>query len=703
MLEEFLKKYNISLTDQQKKAAESVEGPTLLLAVPGSGKTTTLVARLGYMIYEKHIEPENILVLTYTVAATKDMSERFVKVFGDEMKDRLEFRTINGVCAKIILHYSHIINKPAFRLEADEKKRALRISQIYQKIVEDFPTESEIREITTFSTYVKNMMLTEEEIKKQAKDYSYDIVAIYKEYCASMQREGLMDYDDQMRYAYNILKSSPETLAFFQNIYRYICVDEAQDTSKIQHIIIALLASKDNNLFMVGDEDQSIYAWRAAYPDALLTFSSDHPGANVLLMEENFRSNAKIVSAADRFIQKNIYRHKKNMRAYREEGEDIKVKSLPNRVAQYEYLAKKLENVTVETAVLYKNNDSILPLVDKMERMGIDYRIKNAELMFFTHRIVTDILDIMKFALEPSNKELFLKIYYKMNIYLSKKEAYFLCEQAQKQNVSILDAGRRTRILKDFKLTRFIEFSGEMKQIAHAKPHNAISFIANMSGYKKYLEKKHMVDNKSFILREIAKNCNSYNELVARLNFLHNTILANNSSTDINVIFSTIHSSKGLEYDTVYMLDIFEGVIPDEEIDLHATKEERRTYEEERRVYYVGITRAKNRLILLDIKGENCSFIDETVRVYKPSNNKSINFNKHKKPVRDMSSGESFEDFCNRLVVGGEVVHNTFGVGTISNIKVPYIKVEFSDKERMFGLKMVFEQGLLETVKDDEE
>ena len=220
MLEEFLKKYNISLTDQQKKAAESVEGPTLLLAVPGSGKTTTLVARLGYMIYEKHIEPENILVLTYTVAATKDMSERSVKLFGDEMKDRLEFRTINGVCAKIILHYSHIINKPAFRLEADEKKRALRISQIYQKIVEDFPTESEIREITTFSTYVKNMMLTEEEIKKQAKDYSYDIVAIYKEYCASMQREGLMDYDDQMRYAYNILKSSPETLAFFQNIYR---------------------------------------------------------------------------------------------------------------------------------------------------------------------------------------------------------------------------------------------------------------------------------------------------------------------------------------------------------------------------------------------------------------------------------------------------------------------------------------------------
>ena len=145
-------------------------GHTLLLAVPGSGKTTTLVARLGYMIYEKHIEPENILVLTYTVAATKDMSERFVKVFGDEMKDRLEFRTINGVCAKIILHYSHIINKPAFRLEADEKKRALRISQIYQKIVEDFPTESEIREITTFSTYVTNMMLTEEEIKKQGKD-----------------------------------------------------------------------------------------------------------------------------------------------------------------------------------------------------------------------------------------------------------------------------------------------------------------------------------------------------------------------------------------------------------------------------------------------------------------------------------------------------------------------------------------------------
>ncbi len=628
-IETFLTKYKLNLTEQQKTAVSSIDGPVLLLAVPGSGKTTTLVARLGYMLFEKNIAPENILILTYTVAATKDMSQRFESVFGDDFKERLEFRTINGVCAKIILYYSRRIRREAFGLEADEKRRNARISSVFQKVCRKYPSESEIKEISTAFTYIKNMMLSDEEIKKKASEYDYKLEEIYREYNQSLVKDGMMDYDDQMRYALNILKSSPETLSYFQNIYKYICVDEAQDTSKIQHFIIALLSAGNDNLFMVGDEDQSIYGFRAAYPQALLDFEKNHAGAKILVMEKNFRSNSCIVDSANRFIQKNCFRHKKTMTAFREPGADIKLKKLQSRAEQYDYLIKKLENVKTETAVLYRNNDSVIPLVDRLERKGIRYRIKNAEPVFFSHRIVMDILDIMKFAENPDDSSLFLKIYFKMNTFLSKKEAEHICEVSRKKKMNVLktlsfitfDNAYKTSLVKDFVI--------DMEQLSTIKkPANVINYIVNVSGYREYLKKNKLTDSKSFILVQIAKYCDSTSDLFRRLEFLKSLLTNEKYSGKADVILSTIHSSKGLEYDTVYMLDIMDTVLPETVADITSSKEERYAYEEERRIYYVGITRAKERLILIDC-GEKSSFVDETVRTFKPSSDMGISFKRH--------------------------------------------------------------------------
>ena len=232
-----------------------------------------------------------------------------------------------------------------------------------------------------------------------------------------------MDYDDQMVYAYTMLRSVPELLRHFQELYPYICVDEAQDTSKIQHAIIALLASGSENLFMVGDEDQSIYGFRAAYPEALLTFEKNYPDAKVLLMEENFRSDARIVLAADRFIQKNTLRHEKHMKAARKPASDIREISLRSRKAQYTYLAKLAEGCTSQTAILYRDNECILPLVDLLERNGIPYQMRNAELSFFSHRTILDIINIIKLAQNPMDTEAFLQIYYKIGTYLRKQDA----------------------------------------------------------------------------------------------------------------------------------------------------------------------------------------------------------------------------------------------------------------------------------------
>ncbi len=189
-----------------------------------------------------------------------------------------------------------------------------------------------------------------------------------------------MDYDDQMVYAYNMLLKIPWLLEYFQNQYPYICVDEAQDTSKIQHAIIALLASRTGNLFMVGDEDQSIYGFRAAYLEALLEFEQHHPGAKVLLMEENIRSDANIVQAANRFIQNNTLRHEKPMHPSRPKQREIREISVANRKAQYSYLFKVAASCTNQAAVLYRDHECALPLIDLLERNGIPYRMRNVDI-----------------------------------------------------------------------------------------------------------------------------------------------------------------------------------------------------------------------------------------------------------------------------------------------------------------------------------
>ena len=356
--EQFQKQFHIQLNRQQVEAARSIDGPVLLLAVPGSGKTTVLVTRLGYMIYCAEIAPESILTLTYTISAARDMAKRFGSYFGDEVARRIEFRTINGICAKVIQYYGNLIGKAPFSLATENETITRMLSEIFLRTEESYATESDLKGIRSMITYIKNMMLTGDEIRQLDEEADYRVSEIYKAYNDELHARNRMDYDDQMVYAYNILRKSPETLQYFRNLYSYICVDEAQDTSRIQHEIIRLIAGGRDNLFMVGDEDQSIYGFRAAYPEALLSFEKDHPSAKVLLMEENFRSDGKIVEAADRFIQKNILRHEKHMTAARQALTDIQRIAVQNRRAQYDHLVKVAEECRTQTAVLYRNNES---------------------------------------------------------------------------------------------------------------------------------------------------------------------------------------------------------------------------------------------------------------------------------------------------------------------------------------------------------
>lgn len=215
--EEFCDKFHIRLNGQQLTAVRSVNGAILLLAVPGSGKTTVLVTRLGYMIYCAGIDPESILTLTYTVSAAHDMENRFCSYFGDEFRGRVEFRTINGICAKIIHHFGRLKGEVPFLLVTDNEVITKMLSDIFRKTENSYATESDLKGIRGLITYIKNRMLTDDEIRQLDEEVEFKISEIYKEYRRELRVQRLMDYDDQMVYAYNILKRSPETLQFFQN------------------------------------------------------------------------------------------------------------------------------------------------------------------------------------------------------------------------------------------------------------------------------------------------------------------------------------------------------------------------------------------------------------------------------------------------------------------------------------------------------
>lgn len=725
-LDEFIKEFHIMLNDQQLAAVQAIEEPTLLLAVPGSGKTTVLVTRIGYMVYCKGIAPEEILVVTYNVAAKSDMQRRCKKMFGEDLSMRVEFRTINGICAKAIAMYSRMVGKQAFELLSDEGEKARILAGIYQRIEHGFPSENDLSDLATRITYIKNRMLSKEEIARLNAECDYDLAKIYEAYRREMRARSLMDFDDQLVYAYTMFRSAPALLDAFWDRYSYIMVDEAQDTSKIQHAIIELLAGREHHLFMVGDEDQSIYGFRAAYPEALLSFEDRYPGARVLLMETNYRSDAGIVAAADAFIRQNSLRHEKHMRPWHQEAGTIRTIDIARRKGQYGYLLKVARNLMEKdaedqktTAVLYRDNESALPLIDLLEKQEIPYRIKNAEISFFSHRIVNDIRNIILFAADTTNTELFLQIYYKLQFFIKKADAEAICAQAKREEISVFDAALSYYGEGDWTAGKVKAMRTHMANMMREPADKALFRILNPMGYLDYVERSGLKNTKTEILQMLAQGERSPLALVERLDALAEILRNKEDDKEAKLVLSTIHSSKGLEYDTVYLLDVADGLFPETVLTSYrsADKEEIAAYEEERRLFYVGVTRAKENLILFHAKTKS-TFLEqflpnlrgseaEAEHIAKRPNPKktSLQADGQKALARFASSRESYskQGIIPTVHPGDIVLHSKYGRGEVGALleKSGKIRVSFDGINKTFAYPGGFLNGNL-VVEEDE-
>lgn len=676
----FKQQYGIKLTAQQEKAVKATDGAVLLLAVPGSGKTTVLVTRLGYMIYCLGIPPEKILVMTYTVAAAADMRERFVTLFGNEYADSLRFRTINGLCQSVINFYKNRVStKQPFELAADEKYLSGLISDIYLRLTGDYAAEAEIKNIRSAIAYVKNMMIPCTDIELPSLN-GIPFAEIYEAYNSTLKSRRLMDYDDQMVYTLSIFSKYPRVLGYYRSLYRYICVDEAQDTSKIQHEIIRLLAGENGNIFMVGDEDQSIYGFRAAYPQALLGFEKIYKNPEILYIEQNFRSDENIVRAANRFIRGNKQRRPKEMLAARPAERRIKKVTLINARAQYSYLLKLARDPKAQTAVLYRENESALPLVDMLERENIPYSIKCGDFAFFGSRTVRDIRDIITFALDRSKTECFVRVYPKLGLYIKKENVLAAQRLADETGADIISVLLKADI-SESSLSALAKLRLQLLYLPDDTAPSALRRIRNEIGYGLYPGIYSIDSRKLQIIEILAKNVADIRELLKRLDELDGILRNRTSDGSAEFILSTIHSAKGLEFDNVILIDAHNGILPRDE------DEDDGLLEEDRRLFYVAATRAKKQLTVFELQNERSLFIDEFFKE-EPQSSPEAKSNQPKglEPVTPK----------NKPKPGEIIYHHTFGKGEVISVDGDVITVAFrSGSVKKLSLNIVMSQQLI--------
>lgn len=584
------------LSKEQLKAIEHTNGPALTLAVPGSGKTTMLLHRI-LKLCENGVKASDILTITFSKSAQIDMKLRFEKM---NLKITPHFSTIHAFAYKILRDYYRLKGRDMLLIDDNSNSKYEILRKIYFQINNKYVGEENLEQIISKISYFKNSL--EQPTNKSAKIINF--VKIYDAYEKYKNDNNLIDFDDMVLKALEILKSEPTLRNKYKNMYKYIQLDEGQDTSIAQFKFLHYLTSPHHNIFIVADDDQSIYAFRGANPQYLLNIKTVYTNLKLYYLQYNFRSSKNIVSTSNLFIKNNEKRFDKNIVTTNDFNSPVNIIKVENNKAQYKFIKDKiLENPNLSYAVIYRNNLSSLGLVEYFERNSLEFSIKGNSLKFFNHFVVRDVLNIIKFSYNMDDVDLFSNIYYKIHGYISKKHILFLKKNYSK---NILRSLINYPDLPSYYRDNIFSLMNDFKKLKNLKIHEQIDYVLYSMGYDKYLND---FSNKfgfsynslaEFIhyLRFISESADDLESLVGRLKHLE-TLLSKPEIKKCNLTFSTIHSIKGLEFDCVFVVDIVNGVIPS---NLSSTDLD---IEEERRLFYVAMTRARQSLYLLTPKTHN--------------------------------------------------------------------------------------------------
>jgi DNA helicase II / ATP-dependent DNA helicase PcrA len=689
--------YKISLNEQQKAAVSHKSGPALVLAGPGSGKTTVITARTAFLCLEAGVDPRNILTMTFNRAATHDMKSRYDRIYGESV-GQVRFSTMHSLCYQILHDYEERQGQKFRLIESEDvdlrKEQVLR--SIYENVNKARANDDELELLVSEIGLVKNRMIKDSKVIDSITS-TQNFGAIYKAYEDYKRENCLIDYDDMLTFAYLILHKCPDILLKYKRRYQYIQVDEGQDLSKIQFEIVSLLIDKDTqNLFVVADDDQSIYAFRGAEPEYILNIQERMPACNFFKLEKNYRSSKNIVEMSSQFIKKNLRRFDKNHNTENAEIADPSIVGVEDEAEQIQFLFQKIteiqeENPESSIAVIYRNNLSSIALVDALERKQCHFKIRQSKLHFFNHWIVQDVLALLRFSIDQTDAEAFERIYYKIKRYISKAMIEFAGKTYYKE--SYLNAILGFPNLQPFQIRQFTELKNEFRKLSLMKPADAVDYIETAFNYGEYMREFCEKTRTSYpficniygILKTIAAGCNSVPDFMERVNDLDELLQSNSlSSRKANLTLTTLHSSKGLEFDHVLMIDLTNDEIPGVEM---KGDENTPIIEEERRLFYVGMTRARKMLTLVypKVRGgvpqRRSAFINEVAVCLHIS--------------EQSGDGEIGE--------GVIINHKKLGTGIIENVKRQgesvYITVSFGGLSKTLDYNICKQNGLISVVE----
>ena len=667
-------KHNIKLNTNQKNPVLHLNNPALTLAIPGSGKTTLLLCRIYYLNLFHNVPFGNILTLTFSKTSAKDLENRYKKLFNN-FSNELEFSTIHKFSYKIVRKYYQHRNIKFTLIEGKNIYLKFNmLKQLYKSINNSIISNEDLETLINDISYVNNIMI-KSEYPKNIKNFE----KIYESYKLQKKKSKYIDFDDMLLICLRVLEKHEAILDFYSNKFKYIQVDEAQDTSILQHKIIQLLCKKHNNIFMVADDDQSIYGFRGAYPKFLLDFETHYNNATIYYLNTNYRSSFEIIDTCDNFISNNNDRYKKTIKNTSNKYKNIDILEFSNIISRNDFIINTLKTENKSTAILYRNNVSSIALVNLLEKENIEFNIKGKTSNFFNHWLVNDIKAFFNIILINQDLQSFEKIYYKLNSYISKNMIEYL--YANIRGRSVFDCLIENPKLKKFQVDTFKKLKSVFISSRDKNPLEIINIIKYELNYLNYLDEfanksnnnYYNLKNKLQVLESIAAKESSAFEFLNRLDILDNYLKKHSDNTNLPLSLSTIHSAKGLEFDKVYIIDINDDVLPQ-------TKE---TIEEDRRLLYVALSRAKSELTIMHSKFISGKFNNKITFINELRNLKYVDYKIYKE-----KSTFNYE-------LGEIVNHVKFGTGTITNITKNNITIEFNDSVKVLSRNICIKQELL--------
>ena len=671
-----------NLNKEQLEAVTTTEGPLLVLAGAGSGKTKVLTTRVAYLIDELGITPESILAITFTNKAAKEMKDRIFKMLGT-VAYQIQISTFHSFGLTILKeHYDKLgYDKNFTILDSDDS------STVVKKILKDMdkdPKKYSYKAIRNKISSAKNELMEPEDLAKfSTNDMDELVVDVYKKYKEKLKTNNSVDFDDLLMLPITLFRKYPEVLKFYQDRFKYILIDEYQDTNEAQYLLTKMISAKYKNICVVGDNDQSIYSFRGSNYKNILNFEKDYNNAKVIMLERNYRSTKQILDVANCIIKKNTLRKDKNLWTDNETGEKVKYHRAENEKDEAFYVKcqieelKKTEKLS-EIAVLYRTNAQSRNMEEALLKENIPYKVIGS-MYFYKRKEIKDLLSYLNVIYNSNDDISLLRVINVPKRGIGAKTIENLSIQADLLNQSIYSTIEAGKELEFKKIIEDIKANKDNMSLTEL-----VDYVLDKSGMRKELEDENTLDSEVRLenleeFKSITKNFEEERGIVSLEDFLMEISLVadveeHKNNTEV-VTLMTIHSAKGLEFDNVFVIGLEEGIFPHTNC-LNDFNE----VEEERRLCYVSITRARKKLWLINAKRRTIYGMDSMnppSRFIKEIDNELLESDAKEENIMPKIVKKNMIDTNADYNMGDKIKHDTFGLGVIVGIDKSILTIAF--------------------------